>query len=44
MENEKEKKLYQGAELQKFNDSVQSKLEQDALHDLTELDAKMKNA
>jgi len=42
MENEGEKKLYQGAELQNFNESVQLKLKQDALHDLTELDAKMK--
>ena len=42
MENEGEKKLYQGAELRNFNESVQLKLKQDALHDLTELDAKMK--
>lgn len=42
MENEGEKKLFQGAELQNFNDSVQLKLKQDAQHDLTELNAKMK--
>jgi len=40
MENEGEKKLYQGAELRNFNKSVQLKLkQQDALH---ELDANMK--
>ena len=42
MENEGEKKLFQGAELQNFNDSVQLKLKQDTQHDLTELNAKMK--
>ena len=42
IENEGEKKLFQGAELQNFNDSVQLKLKQDTLHDLTELNAKMK--
>jgi len=30
VENEGEKKLYQGAELQNFNESVQLKLKQDA--------------
>ena len=40
--NEGEKKLFQGAELQNFNNSVQLKLKQDALHDLTELNAKIK--
>ena len=42
MEDEGDKKLYQGAKLQNFNESVQLRLKQDALHDLAELDEKMR--
>ena len=42
IKNEGSKKLYQGAELQKFDDAAQVRIKQNSLQDLTRLDEKMR--